>query len=123
MALKWYIVHVYSGFESKVKFALEEKIASSPYPKKFVAWHEPKDEIQEYAFCIARTASLIDAWEVGVTTPSAWMNHWHAYRKRSLGLIEGQSDRIALKADEACNLLAEKDNEGYFVIQPLRLTG
>ena len=25
MALKWYIVHVYSGFESKVKSALEEK--------------------------------------------------------------------------------------------------
>jgi len=28
VALKWYIVHVYSGFESKVKSALEERIAS-----------------------------------------------------------------------------------------------
>ena len=26
MALKWYIVHVYSGFENKVKAALEERI-------------------------------------------------------------------------------------------------
>ncbi len=30
MVLKWYIVHVYSGFENKVKAALGERIASSP---------------------------------------------------------------------------------------------
>ena len=29
---KWYIVHVYSGFENKVKKALEDRIASSPHP-------------------------------------------------------------------------------------------
>ncbi|MFH1076600.1 MAG: transcription termination/antitermination protein NusG [Pseudomonadota bacterium] len=29
MALKWYIVHTYSGFEDKVKTALEERIATS----------------------------------------------------------------------------------------------
>ena len=32
---KWYIVHVYSGFESKVKVALEERVALSPHPEKF----------------------------------------------------------------------------------------
>ena len=35
MAKKWYIVHVYSGFENKVKASLDEKIASSPNPDKF----------------------------------------------------------------------------------------
>jgi transcriptional antiterminator NusG len=35
VAFKWYIVHVYSGFENKVKAALEERIASSPHPEKF----------------------------------------------------------------------------------------
>jgi transcriptional antiterminator NusG len=35
MALYWYVVHVYSGFEHKVKRSLEEKIASYAYPEKF----------------------------------------------------------------------------------------
>ncbi len=35
MSLKWYVVHVYSGHEQKVKKALEEKIETSRYPEKF----------------------------------------------------------------------------------------
>lgn len=35
MALKWYVVHVYSGFEHKVKRSLEEKISSYADPEKF----------------------------------------------------------------------------------------
>ena len=35
MALRWYVVHVYSGFENKVKTALEERIAAAPHPEKF----------------------------------------------------------------------------------------
>jgi hypothetical protein len=95
---------------------------ASPYPQKFVAWHDPQDDVQKFAFCIARTSSLLDAWEVGVTTPSAWMNHWYAYRKRAISLIAAQCEKTARKADEACNLLAEKDDDGYFVIQPVRLS-
>ncbi|NQT70531.1 MAG: transcription termination/antitermination protein NusG, partial [Desulfobacteraceae bacterium] len=47
MALKWYIVHVYSGFESKVKAALEERIASIPNPEKFGEVLVPTEEIVE----------------------------------------------------------------------------
>ena len=35
MSLKWYVVHVYSGHEQKVKLALEEKINGSKHPEKF----------------------------------------------------------------------------------------
>ena len=35
MSLKWYVVHVYSGHEQKVKLALEEKVQASKYPEKF----------------------------------------------------------------------------------------
>ena len=35
MSLKWYVVHVYSGHEQKVKVALEEKIEASKHPAKF----------------------------------------------------------------------------------------
>lgn len=47
MALKWYIVHVYSGFESKVKAALEERMASFPNPEKFAEVLVPTEEIVE----------------------------------------------------------------------------
>lgn len=47
MTLKWYIVHVYSGFESKVKTALEERIASSPHPEKFGEVLVPTEQVVE----------------------------------------------------------------------------
>ena len=47
MALKWYIVHVYSGFESKVKAALEERMASFPNPEKFAEVLVTTEEIVE----------------------------------------------------------------------------
>ena len=47
MAFKWYIVHVYSGFEAKVKKALEERIALSPHPEKFGEILVPTEQIVE----------------------------------------------------------------------------
>lgn len=47
MALKWYIVHVYSGFENKVKAALEERVASFSNPEKFGEVLVPTEEIVE----------------------------------------------------------------------------
>ena len=47
MALKWYIVHVYSGFESKVKMAMEERIAISANPGKFGEVLVPTEQIVE----------------------------------------------------------------------------
>ncbi|MCJ7614967.1 MAG: transcription termination/antitermination protein NusG [Desulfobacterales bacterium] len=47
MALKWYIVHVYSGFENKVKVALEERIASSSHSDKFGEVLVPTEQIVE----------------------------------------------------------------------------
>jgi len=47
LALKWYIIHVYSGFENKVKAALEERIASSQHADKFKEVVVPTEEIVE----------------------------------------------------------------------------
>lgn len=45
--MRWYIVHVYSGFENKVKTALEERIATSPHPEKFDQVVVPTEQIVE----------------------------------------------------------------------------
>lgn len=47
MALEWYIVHVYSGFEHKVQKNLEEKIAALPNPEKFGEVLVPTEQIVE----------------------------------------------------------------------------
>lgn len=47
MALKWYVVHVYSGFENKVKAALEEKISAFPQPEKFGGIVVPTEQVVE----------------------------------------------------------------------------
>jgi transcriptional antiterminator NusG len=57
MAHKWYIVHVYSGFENKVKAALEDRIASSPHPDKFAEVLVPTEEIVELVKGKRRTSS------------------------------------------------------------------
>ncbi|HGY12198.1 MAG TPA: transcription termination/antitermination protein NusG [Desulfobacterales bacterium] len=47
MSLKWYVVHVYSGHEQKVKVALEEKIEASKHPEKFGEILIPTENIVE----------------------------------------------------------------------------
>jgi len=47
VAHKWYIVHVYSGFENRVKLALEERAASSPHPEKFSEVVVPTEQVVE----------------------------------------------------------------------------
>ena len=47
MALKWYVVHVYSGFENKVKVALEERITAYPSPEKFGEIVIPTEQVVE----------------------------------------------------------------------------
>jgi transcriptional antiterminator NusG len=55
--LKWYIVHVYSGFENKVKAALEEQIELSTHPEKFGKVLVPTEEIVELVKGKRKTSS------------------------------------------------------------------
>ena len=57
MSLNWYIVHVYSGFENKVKTALEERIASSSHSEKFGEVVVPTEEIVELVKGKRKTSS------------------------------------------------------------------
>ena len=54
---KWYIVHVYSGFENKVKRSLEERIATSPNPDKFGEVLVPTEEVVELVKGKRKTSS------------------------------------------------------------------
>ncbi len=47
MALKWYVVHTYSGYENKVKTALEDRIAALSDPEKFGKIMIPTEQVVE----------------------------------------------------------------------------
>jgi len=47
LALQWYVVHVYSGFENKVKVALEERIAVFHSPDMFGEIVIPTEQVVE----------------------------------------------------------------------------
>ncbi|MDY6952220.1 MAG: transcription termination/antitermination protein NusG [Thermodesulfobacteriota bacterium] len=57
MALKWYVVHTYSGYENKVKQALEDRIASSAHPEKFGEVLIPTEQVVELVKGKRRTSS------------------------------------------------------------------
>jgi len=54
---KWYIVHVYSGFENKVKAMLEERIASYPKPERFGEILVPTEQVIELVKGKRKTSS------------------------------------------------------------------
>ena len=47
MSQKWYVVHVYSGFENKVQKSLEERIAASGCADKFGQIVVPTEQVVE----------------------------------------------------------------------------
>lgn len=42
------------------------------------------NELRSIDAWIVKAAAALDAWEIGVTTPTAWMDAWLDYRKRNL---------------------------------------
>ena len=57
MALRWYVVHVYSGFENKVKASLQERVVASPQAEKFGEIIVPTEEVVELVKGKRKTSS------------------------------------------------------------------
>lgn len=106
MALKWYIVHVYSGFENKVKAALEERIATSPHPEKFGEVVVPTEEIVELVKGKRRTSSRkfypgyilvrleLDDETWHIVNDTAKVTGFLGGRKKPTPLSENEADQI-----------------------------
>jgi transcriptional antiterminator NusG len=57
VALKWYVVHTYSGYENKVKAALEEQFASSAHPEHIGKVLIPTEQVVELVKGKRKTSS------------------------------------------------------------------
>jgi transcription termination/antitermination protein NusG len=107
VALKWYIVHVYSGFESKVKAALEERIASSNYGHQFDEVVVPTEEVVELVKGKRRTSSR--KFYPGYILVRMEMNDetWHIVNDTSkvTGFLGGRNKPAPITDEEADTIL------------------
>jgi len=107
VALKWYIVHVYSGFENKVKAALEERIATSSQPDKFGEVLVPTEEIVELVKGKRRTSSR--KFYPGYILVKMQLDDetWHVVNDTAkvTGFLGGRNKPTAISDDEADQIL------------------
>jgi transcriptional antiterminator NusG len=104
---KWYIVHVYSGYEGKVKAALDERIASSPYKENFGEVLVPTEEVVELVKGKRKTSSR--KFYPGYILIRMEMNDetWHIVNSTSkvTGFLGGRSHPTPLTDEEADQIL------------------
>ena len=113
MAMQWYVVHAYSGYESYVKRSLEERVARYELVDKFGEILVPTEEVVEMRAGQKRKSER--KFFPGYVLVKMEMDDdtWHLVRKtpRVLGFIGGTSDKPApiseREADEILNRIQE----------------
>ena len=108
---KWYIVHVYSGFEGKVKTALEERIQSSSLADKFGKVLVPTEEVVELVKGKRKTSAR--KFYPGYILVQMEMNNetWHIVNSTAkvTGFLGGRSSPTPLTDEEAEQILSRME--------------
>lgn len=119
MALKWYVVHTYSGFEGKVKRSLEERIEISGMKDLFGEILIPEEDIVELVkgekktskrkffpgYILVRMELNDDTWHIVKNTPKV------------TGFI-GSKDKPSPISDEEVEALRTRIDEGTLKPKP-----
>ena len=108
MALQWYVVQAYSGFENQVKRALEERITRASMQNSFGDILVPTEEVVEMREGAKRKSER--KFFPGYVLVQMDMDDetWHLVKEvpKVLGFIGGSSDRPApISQKEADNIL------------------
>ncbi|MCF8093902.1 MAG: transcription termination/antitermination protein NusG [Desulfobacteraceae bacterium] len=107
MALKWYIIHVYSGFENKVKTNLEERIAASNHPEKFGEVIVPTEQVVELVKGKRKTSNrkfypgyILMSMELDEDT-------WHLVKNTAkvTGFLGGREKPVPIPDEEADQII------------------
>ncbi len=114
MALRWYVVHAYSGFESQVKRSLEERVKLKGMEDKFGQIMVPTEEVIEMrdgqkrksdrkffpGYVLVQMDMDDDTWHLVKETP------------RVMGFIGGTSDKPAPITEKEAQAILERVQEG-----------
>ena len=111
MAHKWYIIHVYSGFENKVKTNLEERIASSSLADKFGEIVVPMEQVVELVKGKRKTSNR--KFYPGYILVSMDLDEdtWHLVKNTAkvTGFLGGRDRPVAITDEEAQQILTRME--------------
>lgn len=114
MALRWYVVHAYSGFENQVKRSLEERVKRSGMEDKFGQILVPTEEVIEMREGQKRRSDR--KFFPGYVLVQMDMDDetWHLVRDvpRVMGFIGGTSDRPAPISEREAQAILDRVQEG-----------
>jgi transcriptional antiterminator NusG len=114
MALRWYVVHAYSGFENQVKRSLEERVKRSGMDDMFGDILVPTEEVVEMREGQKRKSDR--KFFPGYVLVQMDMNDetWHLVKDvpRVMGFIGGTSDRPAPISEKEAMQILDRVQEG-----------
>ena len=114
MALRWYVVHAYSGFEDHVMRSLKERIQRSGFGDKFGEILVPTEEVVEMRDGKKRKSDR--KFFPGYVLVQMEMNNdtWHLVKDtpRVLGFIGGTSDNPAPISDAEADAILQRVEDG-----------
>jgi transcriptional antiterminator NusG len=114
MAMRWYVVQAYSGFEHQVKRLLQEHVARESMQDKFGQILVPTEEVVEMRDGQKRKSErkffpgyVLVQMEMDETT-------WHLVKNvpKVLGFIGGSSDKPAPLSDKEAQNIMQRIQEG-----------
>jgi transcriptional antiterminator NusG len=114
MALRWYVVHAYSGFENHVKKSLEERIAHSGMEDKFGQILVPTEEVIEMREGQKRRSDRKFFPGYVLVQMDLDDETWHLVKSvpRVMGFIGGSADRPAPITEKEANAILQRVEEG-----------
>ncbi len=114
MAMRWYVVHAYSGFEAQVKKVLENRVAASDLKDRFGQILVPTEEVVEMRDGQKRRSER--KFFPGYVLVEMDMNEdtWHMVKEvpKVLGFIGGSSDKPAPITEAEANAILNRVEEG-----------
>lgn len=114
MALHWYVVHAYSGFENQVKRSLDERVKLSGLEEMFGDVMVPTEEVVEMRDGQKRKSDR--KFFPGYVLVQMDMNDetWHLVKDvpKVMGFIGGSSDKPAPITDKEAEAILNRVQEG-----------
>ncbi len=114
MALRWYVVHAYSGFEKQVQKSLEDRVRNSDVADKFGQILVPTEEVVEMREGQKRKSDR--KFFPGYVLVQMDMDDatWHLVKSvpRVMGFIGGSSDKPAAITEKEADVILQRVQEG-----------
>ena len=114
MASRWYVIHVFSGFEKKVKTALEERIQLRGLEEKFGRILVPSEEVVEMRSGQKRKSERKFFPGYVLVEMELDDDSWHLVKEtpRVMGFIGGTADKPAPITDAEAQAILNRIEEG-----------